>query len=131
MARKLFNFKIPGIGKKITQNDIVWGVIGAVGVGALYFILKNQDTGIPFVDSILEPIGDITGLEGQGATFLPQIFGNAPMPLPTPTTGGAGGDEGGGSVAMVPSFSDWRFANAYAADYGDIENDMRFSGTFG
>lgn len=126
MARK--NFKIPLLNKTISAKDAMWYALGGIGAAALYFILANRDTGFAPIDAILEPIGDITGLEGQGSVYLPQFFGPAAnMPseapidsIPTPT--------------QIPSSGDYRFTNAYQAGfYGDGFDefgDFRFSNVY-
>src|SRR5688500_19978106 len=73
MAKKRFAVKI--LGKTFSWTQLLLGGAAAAG---LYYILSNRDTGIPFVDQVLEPIGDITGLEGRGQGFAPQFFGSAP-----------------------------------------------------
>jgi|SRR5687767_2281474 len=109
MAKKRFAVKI--LGKTFSWTQLLLGGAAAAG---LYYILSNRDTGIPFVDQVLEPIGDITGLEGRGQGFAPQFFGSAPAPVP---------------VSSGPTgYGDWRFTNAYPTmDYPD---EMRFSNAY-
>lgn len=111
MARRRNAIKI--LGRSFTWTQIAIG--GAIAAG-LYYILANRDTGIGLVDQVLEPIGDITGLEGYGQGIAPGVFGAAPAPAPAPMPASAGG------------YGDWRFTNAYAAyDYPD---EMRFSNVY-
>lgn len=111
MARRRNSIKI--LGRSFSWTQVA---IGAVGLAGLYYILSNRDTGIPFVDQVLEPVGDITGLEGRGQGFAPSIFGSAP-PIEAPVAAGP-----------TSGWGDWRFTNAYAAyDYPD---EMRFSNAY-
>lgn len=117
MARKRYAFRIPVIGKKITMKDLIWYGGGAAVLYGLYSILANRDIGIPFIDQPLEAIGDITGLEGRGSSFLPSVFGT-PAPVATAPA----------PAAAEAGWSDWRFTNAYPA----FENydEMRFSNAY-
>lgn len=116
MARRRFAIRLPGMRKSLTRTQMMWGAAGLLGLGALYYILKNQDVGIPFIDQPLEAIGDITGLEGRGSTYLPQIFGTPAAAAPVAPAVEAGG------------WGDWRFTNAYQT----FENydEMRFSNAY-
>ena len=72
-------FKVP----KLSQTE--WLIVGGVSAAALYLILMNRNIGFGPVDAALEPIGDITGLEGRGAGILPNIpFGSPEVPPPPP-----------------------------------------------
>jgi hypothetical protein len=117
MARRRFAIRLPGMRKALTRNQMIWGAAGLLGLGALYYILKNQDTGIGFIDQPLEAIGDITGLEGRGSSFLPQIFGPSAPAVPV-----------GAPAAEASGWGDWRFTNAYQT----FENydEMRFSNAY-
>lgn len=105
--------------KSLTKNQMVWGALGLLGAGALYYIMANKDTGYPFIDQPLETIGDITGLEGQGSTLLPSVFGSPEPAAPIMASGPAA--EAGG-------WADWRLTNAYPA----FENydEFRFSNAY-
>lgn len=99
------------------MKDLLWYGGGAIAAYGLYSILANRDVGIPLIDQPLEAIGDITGLEGRGQSFLPSVFGAPAAPAPAPAA--AGGEAG---------WNDWRFTNAYQA----FENydEMRFSNAY-
>ena len=76
MARRSrgMRLRIPGMKGGINNKQLMWGGLLGLGAVGLYFILANKDTGIPFADQLLEPVGDITGLEGKGPQLLPQLF---------------------------------------------------------
>ena len=114
MARR-WALRIPGMGKALSRNQMIWLGLGTLGAVGLYYILANKDVGIPIIDTTLGQVGDITGLEGQGPGLLPQVFGAPPVPV-------AAGPVG------EPSYGDWRFTNAYPA----FENydEFRFSNAY-
>ena len=104
MARRGRRLRIPGLKGGISNTNLMWGAALGLGAVGLYYILSNKDTGIPFADQLLEPIGDITGLEGRGPQILPQVFGE-------------------GSAAYGQGFEDLNFAGASYGDwYGSTED---------
>ena len=114
---KRWALRIPGMRKSLSQKQMLWAGLGVLGAVGLYYIMSNKDTGIPIIDQGLGQIGDITGLEGQGPSYLPQVFGSPPVPAPTPM-----------AAAGEPAYGDWRFTNAYPA----FENydEFRFSNAY-
>ena len=104
--------------KSLSKNQMIWGGLGLLGAAGLYYILANKETGYGFIDQPLETIGDITGLEGRGSSFLPSVFGapEAAAPIVAPAAAEAGG------------WADWRYTNAYQT----FENydEMRFSNAY-
>ena len=50
-----------------------WFLYGLVGAG-LYFILLDKSTGIAPIDQILGGIGGVTGIEGRGKGFIPDVI---------------------------------------------------------
>jgi hypothetical protein len=109
MARRAF--RIP----PFNRANMKWYVAGGLALAGLYFILANKDTGFPLADQFLEPIGDITGLEGRGSEYLPQLFGGAPVAVPA------------AAPSIDTGYADWRFTNAYQTDSYD---EFRFSGAY-
>jgi len=114
MAKRL-SVRIPVINKTISASPIMWAAGAAALIGG-YFILANKDTGIPFIDQPLEQLGDITGLEGQGSSLIPSIFGPPQVAMDSPAATAP--------AAIPPANSQYylQYSNAYLAgtDYDDL-----------
>jgi hypothetical protein len=90
-----------------TKSNTDWFIYGLVGAG-LYFILLDKATGIQPVDTLLEGVGDITGIEGRGKGFLPDLLpGNMSDDNEPPIDEGKVADDAGMGLS---------FGNAYVAE---------------
>lgn len=114
MAKNI-SVRIPLINKTISASPVMWAAAAAAAIGG-YFILANKDIGIPFIDQPLEQIGDITGLEGQGSSLIPSIFGPPQVAADSPAMTAP--------AAIPPANSQYylQYSNAYLAgtDYDDL-----------
>lgn len=59
-----------GFGGKDSNKWLIGGAIA----GALYFILLDKSTGIAPIDQLLQGIGGVTGIEGRGKGFIPDVI---------------------------------------------------------
>lgn len=57
----------------LNDSNTKWLIGGAIA-GALYFILLDKSTGISPLDQLLQGIGGVTGIEGRGKGFIPDVI---------------------------------------------------------
>ena len=67
MAKKRF------LGLGGSKDSTKW-LIGGIVAAGLYFILLDKTTGIAPIDQLLEGVGDISGIEGRGKGYIPDVI---------------------------------------------------------
>lgn len=87
-------------------------LVGGIAAAGLYFILLDKSTGIAPIDQLLQGVGDISGIEGRGKGYIPDIIpgnmtGDDDGTGEPPIDAGKVADDAGMSLS---------FGNAYLAD---------------
>lgn len=93
-----------------SKDSTKW-LLGGIVAAGLYFILLDKTTGIAPIDQLLEGVGDISGIEGRGKGYIPDVIpGNM-----TPDVVGTEPPIDEEKVAADAGMS-LNFGNAYLAD---------------
>ena len=105
MAKKRF-FGLGG-----SKDSTKW-LLGGIVAAGLYFILLDKTTGISPIDQLLEIVGDISGIEGRGKGYIPDVIPGNMTPDVTGDTEPPIDEE---KVAADAGMS-LNFGNAYLAE---------------